>query len=311
MPRVETMKLLNQAVVTTLPFIPRPLVRFFAGRYIAGETLESAVRLVADLNAKKAMATIDVLGEDITRKEEALEARIEAGETLKAIASGRLDSNISVKLTQFGLKLDTEFCYTNVRDLVVLAGSLNNFVRIDMEDHTCTDDTLGIFSRLRSEFTNVGIVVQAYLKRTESDVRELLKLGATFRLCKGIYIEPPEIAFRDRRAVQENYLSLLDLMFSQKAYVGIATHDSVLIDGAKKLITKHGLSRSDYEFQMLYGVRNDLRDSLLAEGHRLRIYVPYGEHWYKYSIRRFKENPEVAGYVVKALFDFLKINGRN
>ncbi len=305
------MKLVNHLVVTTLPFVPKPLVRFFAGRYIAGETLESAVDLVTQLNIKNTLATLDVLGEDITNEAEAIEAREKVKETFRTISEKKLNSNISIKLTQFGLKLNKEFCFTNVRELVKFAASLNNFVRIDMEDHTCTDDTLEIFSRLRKEFSNIGIVVQAYLKRSENDVKELIKLGTNYRLCKGIYVEPAEIAFKNRRQVQDNYLKLLDMMLTKNAYVGIATHDSYLIAGAKKMLHGFAIDKNKYEFQMLLGVRMDLRDMLLTEGHRLRVYVPFGVHWHKYSLRRFNENPEIAGYVLKALFDFLRINRKH
>ncbi len=304
------MNLINKLVVTILPFIPKPLVRFFASRYIAGESLSDAARVVTELSAKRVMATIDVLGEDITKNEEAIDAREACKNVLRMIAELKLNANLSVKLTQFGLKLDKEFCYANVREVVELAVSFNNFVRIDMEDHTCTDDTIEIFTRLKKDFPNVGIAVQAYLKRTEADVQRLIELGAGFRLCKGIYIEPAEIALKNRKEIRENYLKLLDLMFSKKAYVGIATHDSYLVDGAKKLIAKYQLQPNEYEFQMLLGVRNDLRDALIAGGHRLRVYVPFGSKWHAYSLRRFKENPEVAGYVFKALFDRARVRKR-
>ncbi len=300
------MNLINKLVVTILPFIPKPLVRFFAKRYIAGESLSDAARVVTELSKKGAMATIDVLGENVTKNEEAIDARETCKNVLRMIVELKLEANLSVKLTQLGLKLDKEFCYTNVREVVELAGSSNYFIWIDMEDHTCTDDTIEIFIRLRKEFTNVGIALQAYLKRTEPDVDRLNELGAGFRLCKGIYIEPEEIALKKKQEVRENFLKLLDRMLSKKAYVGIATHDIYLIVGAKQLIAKYDLQPDKYEFQMLLGVRNDLRDALLVGGHRLRIYVPFGSKWYAYSLRRFKENPEIAGYVFKALFDWAR-----
>jgi proline dehydrogenase len=300
------MNLINKLVVAILPYIPKPLVRFFARRYIAGESLSDAARVVTELSKKGAMATIDVLGEDITKNEEAIDAREACKNVLRMIAELRLDANLSVKLSQFGLKLDKEFCYTNVREVVDLAASLNNFVRVDMEDHTSTDDTIDIFVRLKEEFSNVGIALQAYLKRTGDDVARLNQSGTGYRLCKGIYIEPEEIAFKGKQEVRENYLKLLDSMLAAKAYVGIATHDIFLVVGAKQLIAKYQLQPEEYEFQMLLGVRNDLRDALLAGGHRVRIYVPFGSKWYAYSLRRFKENPEVAGYVFRALFDWTR-----
>ena len=300
------MNLINRLVVALLPFVPKSLIRFFSKRYIAGESLSDAARVVTELSKKNAMATIDVLGEDITKNEEAIDAREACKYVLRMIAELKLDANLSVKLTQFGLKLDKEFCYVNVREVIELAARDKNFVRIDMEDHSCTDDTIEIFTRLRKEFSNVGIALQAYLRRSSNDVTTLNGIGTGFRLCKGIYIEPEEVAFRNRQEVRENYLKLLDMMFAKKAYVGIATHDIALIVGAKQLIAKYQLQPEQYEFQMLLGVRNDLRDALLEEGHRVRIYVPFGSKWYAYSIRRFKENPEVAGYVFKALFDWAR-----
>jgi proline dehydrogenase len=198
-----------------------------------------------------------------------------------------------------------------VRQVIELATGFGTFVRIDMEDHTCTDDTIDVFIRLYKEFKNIGIVLQAYLRRTESDVRRLTDLRAGFRLCKGIYIEPEEIAFKKKQEIRDNFLKLLGMMFERKAYVGIATHDAYLIDGAKKLVEKYSLKPNEYEFQMLLGVRNDLRDALLAAGYKLRVYVPFGEKWFAYSLRRFKENPEVAGYVVTALFDWMRIRKKN
>jgi len=296
------MHLLNKLVVATLPAVPRPMVRFFAARYIAGETLADAVTTVRQLNAEGASATMDVLGEDITRREEASEARAQCEEVLHTIAREKLDSNLSVKLTSLGLKLDKAFCTDNVRSLVRIAAKYNNFVRIDMEDSSCTTDTLDVFRTLRGEFSNVGIVVQAYLRRTQDDVRSLIPTGAGFRLCKGIYREPREIAFQGREEVQRNFIQLLEMMIAGKSYVGIATHDSVLVDAAYRIIREKSLPKDAYEFQMLLGVRPELRRKLVRDGHKVRLYVPFGEHWYGYSTRRLKENPEIAGYVFKALF---------
>jgi proline dehydrogenase len=183
-----------------------------------------------------------------------------------------------------------------------VAASHGIFVRVDMEDSTCTTDTIDVFATLRKEFPNCGIVVQAYLFRTEQDVRELMKSKTNFRLCKGIYKERKEIAFQGREGVQQNYLKLLELMLKGGSYVGIATHDSVLVEGAARLLRELALKKDQYEFQMLLGVRPELRKKLVRDGHRVRLYVPFGEHWYGYSTRRFKENPEIAGYVFKAIF---------
>jgi proline dehydrogenase len=278
------------------------MVRYFAGRYIAGETIQDAVNTVRALNAEGVCATLDVLGEDITRRDEAVTSREQSNEVLRTIAREKLDSNLSIKLTSLGLKLDRQFCTENVREILKVALGLNIFVRFDMEDSTCTTDTIGIFRTLHGEFPNTGIVLQAYMRRSADDVNALLGDRPNFRLCKGIYKERKEIAFQSREEVQQNFTRLLDMMLKGNAYVGIATHDSVLVDAAEGFIRTAGLRKDQYEFQMLLGVRPELRKRLVREGHRVRLYVPFGEHWYGYSTRRFKENPEVAGYVVKALF---------
>jgi proline dehydrogenase len=297
------MNVLNGLVVKSLPFIPKSIVRYFANRYIAGETLADAVRCVRQINNEGAVATLDVLGEDIFTKEEAVESRKKSIEVLHAINRERLDSNLSIKLTSLGLKLDTSFCTENVREIMKVAAQHNIFVRIDMEDSTATTDTIDVFRTLYKDFPNTGIVLQAYLFRTEGDAQSLMDAGMkNFRLCKGIYKESPSIAFQGRREVQDNYLKVLRVMLNQKSYVGIATHDSVLVDGANRFIAEMGLKKSEYEFQMLLGVRPELRQKLVKDGHKVRLYVPFGEHWYGYSMRRFKENPEIAGYVAKAVF---------
>jgi proline dehydrogenase len=296
------MHLLNKAVVASIPFVPRKIIRYFAGRYIAGETLHDAVQCVRQLNAEGVCATLDVLGEDVTMRSEATASREQSNTVLHTIIKENLDSNLSIKLTSLGLKLEKGFCTENVREVLKVAASYGTFVRFDMEDSTCTSDTIDIFRTLNAEFHRTGIVVQAYLRRSEDDVRELVKIRTNFRLCKGIYKEPKEIALQGREEVQQNFLRLLEIMLQNGSYVGIATHDSVLVDGAKAMIGTMGLRNDQYEFQMLLGVRPELRRKLVREGHRVRLYVPFGEHWYGYSTRRFKENPEIAGYVFKALF---------
>jgi proline dehydrogenase len=296
------MHLLNRLVVAAIPAVPRPIVRYFAGRYIAGETVQDAIATVRALNAEGVCATLDVLGEDITSREEAIASREQSNHVLHTIAGEKLDSNLSIKLTSLGLKLDKDFCTENVREILKVAAGHNIFVRFDMEDSTCTTDTIAIFRTLHAEFPNTGIVLQAYMRRSEDDVIGLLNDAPNFRLCKGIYREKKEIAFQAREEVQRNFIRLLELMLKRNAYVGIATHDSVLVDAAYGLLRAAGLRKDQYEFQMLLGVRPELRKRLVRDGHRVRLYVPFGEHWYGYSTRRFKENPEVAGYVFKALF---------
>jgi proline dehydrogenase len=296
------MNLINKLVVITLPAVPKPIVRHFAGRYIAGETLADAVRCVRQLNREGVCATLDVLGEDITNKDEAALSRSQSIEVLHTITKEKLDSNLSIKLTSLGLKLGKDVCTENVREILKVARQYGTFVRFDMEDSTCTSDTIGVFQTLQKEFSNIGIVLQSYMHRSEDDTMMLMKNRTNFRLCKGIYKEPPEIAYQGRREVQDNFARLLEMMLMNKCYVGIATHDTVLVDSAYRLIKELGLKKNDYEFQMLLGVRPELRRKLVGDGNKVRLYVPFGKHWYGYSTRRFKENPEVAGYVFKALF---------
>jgi proline dehydrogenase len=286
-----------------MPLVPRPIVRKIASRYIAGETLDDAVRAVKQLNSQGACATLDVLGEHVHSRDDAKRAVRDALEVFDAIAKHKLDSNVSIKLTQFGLKIDSDFCVENVRELVVAARERGNYLRIDMEDSGCTDATLAVYRTLRSEgFTNVGACLQAYLRRSEADMRDLAKINVNLRLCTGIYVDPEAIAFKGYDEINQNFLKLIRIMFESHCYIGIATHDDPVVDGAKQLIRELDLKKTDYEFQMLLGVRTALRHKLVAEGHKLRVYVPFGRDWYAYSSRRFKENPEIAGYVFKSLF---------
>ncbi|HTR81038.1 MAG TPA: proline dehydrogenase family protein [Bacteroidota bacterium] len=289
----------NRLIVSLLPVTPKFVVARFAKPYIAGEDLQDAVAAVTTINRAGAMATIDVLGEDITTREEAIAAREECKRVLATIGQNGLQSNLSVKLTQLGLKIDLDFCRSNMEEILDAAKAQKNFVRIDMEDHTCTDDTLAVFRAVRKKYSNTGIVIQAYLKRSETDIRQLIAEKANIRLCKGIYSEPAEIAFKKKEEIQQNFLHLLRLLLDARSYVGIATHDDVLIDGARAMLRERGFGTNEYEFQMLLGVRVEKRNELLREKHRLRVYTPYGKRWHAYSVRRLKENPQIAGYVVK------------
>jgi proline dehydrogenase len=297
------MNVLNKLIVATLPAVPKSIVRQFANRYIAGEEISDAVRVVKDLNRQGILATLDVLGEDIHQRDEAIGSQKKILEVFDAISAGKLDANVSIKLTQVGLKLDRAFCLDTMRVIVRKAKELGNFVRIDMEDSSCTDDTLWVYRELRKDFTNTGIVLQGYLRRTEEDARKLMDDGMmNFRLCKGIYIEAESIAFKGKEAINANFTAVLSSMLRRRAYVGIATHDDELIADAQRMIAELKLIPKEYEFQMLLGVRPELRSKITRDGHRLRIYVPFGKQWYQYSIRRFKENPQIAGNVLKALF---------
>jgi proline dehydrogenase len=293
--------LLDRAIVRMLPAVPRPVVQLFSSRYIAGATLADAVGVVRRLNDAGKIATIDVLGEEITREEEARAIAQAYRDVFAAIARNGLDSNVSVKLTALGLDLSYELCRENLESVVREAAGHGNFVRIDMEDSSTTDDTLRLYRQLREAgHDNVGVVLQAYLRRTLDDVRELGDLHPNVRLCKGIYVEPPSIAFTDDEAVRANFVRSLEALLEVGAYVGVATHDEWLIGEALRLVSARELRRDAYELQMLLGVREARAAELVAEGHRLRIYVPFGEHWYAYSLRRLQENPAMAGTIARA-----------
>ncbi|MDQ2911551.1 MAG: proline dehydrogenase family protein [Actinomycetota bacterium] len=305
------MSLVDSAIVRLLPAVPKAVVRRISEHYIAGEELDDALRVVHGLNAEGKLATLDVLGEEVADPDEARGIAGAYREAIDAFERGRLDSNISVKLTALGLKLGYELCRENLEDVVSHAAERDNFVRIDMEDSSTTDDTLRLYRELREAgHDNVGIVLQARLKRTLGDVRALAELRPNVRLCKGIYLEPPEIGFRDFDAVQASFVQALEELLEGGSYVGIATHDEWLLERGKQLVAERGLERDDYEFQMLLGVRAGLGDELVREGHRLRIYTPFGRHWYSYSLRRLQENPKLAGYIAADTFNRL-LPGRN
>jgi len=284
--------LLDRALVHLLPAVPRPIVRRIADRYIAGEEIDDAVATTAQLNEAGMTATIDVLGEEIHNAEEAQEIVDAYHDTLDAIGEHGLDANVSVKPTAVGLKLGYEVGSANVESLVRHAAETGNFVRIDMEDSTTTDDSLRMYRELRDAgLDNVGVVLQARLRRTLDDIAALADLQPSVRICKGIYLEPEEIAYTEFDEIRESYVRSLEALVEAASYVGIATHDEFLISEGKRI------AKERYEFQMLLGVRASLGRELVQEGERLRIYVPFGRQWYEYSLRRLQENPRIAGYV--------------
>ena len=283
-----------------LPLVPKPIVGRVAMRYVAGETLDDALRAIEELAREGAMATMDLLGEEVRERPKALASAAEYERMLDAIAERKLNANISVKLSALGLKIDEGFCLENLDRIAAAAARHGNFVRVDMEDATTTDATLRIFRETQARHGNLGVVFQAYMRRTLSDIGALPERGANVRLCKGIYVEPRAVAFKDYETVRLNFLQALEKLFERGIYTGIATHDEHLVCGALGLIDRHRVPRERYEFQMLLGVEPALRRILLAEGHRLRVYVPYGRDWYPYSTRRLRENPEVAKHVMKA-----------
>ena len=305
------MALLDRALVRLLPAVPKPVVRRVSSRYIAGEELSDAVRVVRQLNAEGKLATIDVLGEEITNADEARAIGDAYRDSLDAFEREQLDSNVSVKLTALGLKLGYELCRENLEAVVAHAAERGNFVRIDMEDSSTTEDTLRLYRELRAAgHENVGIVLQARLKRTLADVAALAGLRPNVRLCKGIYLEPAEIAFREFDAIRVSFVQVLQALWDAGCYVAVATHDEWLLEEAKGGVDARGLGRDEHEFQMLLGVRPALGDELVREGRRLRIYTPFGRQWYAYSLRRLQENPKIAGYIAGDTLNRL-LPGRN
>ncbi len=292
------MAIFDRAIVRLLPAVPRPVVQKLSERYIGGAELKDAREAVRRVNAEGKAATIDVLGEEITTEEEAAAIVRAYQDVFADIERCGLDSGVSVKVTGLGLKLGYDLCRDNLRTVVRDAASRDNFVRIDMEDSSTTDDTLRLYRELREEgHDNVGIVLQAMLRRTLSDVGALAELRPSVRLCKGIYAEPPDVAYQDYEAVRASYVRSLEALLDAGCYVGIATHDEWLLGEGRRLVAERGLARDEYEFQMLLGVRPARGDELVAEGHKLRIYVPFGREWYAYSLRRLQENPRIAGYI--------------
>jgi proline dehydrogenase len=298
----------NRLIAAILPYFPKKFIWIFSRAYISGEKMSDAMRASKELNDQGMMVTLDVLGEFITSLDEAEENKQEYLDLIDETERQGIDGNYSLKPTSFGLLIDKEVCYTLMREIVVKAASYNNFCRIDMEDSPCTDLEIELYRRLHAEFPkNVGLVIQAYMRRTYSDLEKMLDMNTpeiptNFRLCKGIYVEPEAIAYKKYEEVNMHFLRDLELLFQNRVYVGIATHDRPLIDGAYELIKKYNVPKNMYEFQMLYGVTPKLRKSIIDAGHRMRVYVPFGTKWFGYSTRRLKENPKMAEHIIKALF---------
>lgn len=291
-----------------LPHMPKKLIWVFSKRYIAGETMEEGLLASKLLNEQNIEVTIDLLGEFIQTLEEAEKNKDHYFQIIERFTREGIKGNFSIKPSMFGLLIDKDVCYRHIHDIVEFAAEKDTFIRIDMEDSQCVDMELEIFRKLRVKFPkNVGLVLQAYLRRTFSDLEALNDLNSesepiSFRLCKGIYIEPETIAFKDYQEVRDHYLEDLEFMLRNKMFVGIATHDKYLIEQAYLLIEKYGVAKNRYEFQMLYGVTPELRQSVLDNGHPMRVYVPFGKHWFNYSTRRLKENPKMANHIIKAIF---------
>lgn len=306
--QTDFLNMFNRFIAAILPYFPEKFIWIFSRSYIAGETIEDAMRVSKELNQKKIKVTLDVLGEFIKTPEEAEKNKKEYLNLIDVVYRNGVNGNFSVKPTSFGLLIDRDLCLNHIREIVAKAASYDGFIRIDMEDSPCTSPEIELFRKLKKEFpANVGLVVQAYLKRTLQDIKGMLDLNSpeyplSFRLCKGIYVEAESIAFKKYEEINRHFLEDLEFMFSNNIYVGIATHDKPLIEGAYKLIEKYKVPRHMYEFQMLYGVTPKLRDSIVNEGHGMRVYVPFGKQWFGYSTRRLKENPKMASHIIKAIF---------
>ena len=295
------MGVFNQLVVHTLPFVPKSIVGAVSRRYIAGETLAEALEIAADLNRRGFMTTLDLLGEDTRNIEQARRTAMEYRTILEALGKAGIEGNISVKPTQFGLKVDPKLCLELFRGLIEDARSLGYFVRVEMEDATCTEPTMELYQSLLPDFDNVGVVIQAYLHRSKSDVSRIAGLAANVRIVKGVYVEAESIAYRDADTIRSNFLTPSETLLRAGAYVAFATHDETLIQQSFRLVETLGLAPRAYEFQMLLGGQQKLRQTILDSGHRTRVYIPFGTDWYAYSVRRLRENPKIAGYVLRAM----------
>lgn len=300
--------MINKIIVSVLPYLPKKFVWIFSKRYISGESVGDALRVAYQLKEEGTRVTIDHLGEYISDLSQAKGVKEVYIDMIDRFEQAGLQATYSLKPSSFGLQIDSEVCFAHVREIVEKVHGCHSFVRIDMEDSSCVDAELELYRRLHELYpANVGIVIQAYLKRTPSDLEMLAKLHSkehpvNVRLCKGIYVEPESIAIKDRKEINVHFMEALDFLFKNRIYVGIATHDRSLTSGAQELIQRYSLTDEDYEFQMLYGVTPELRKELLAAGHQMRVYVPFGKQWFGYSTRRLKENPRMAFYIIKALF---------
>ncbi|MFQ6616130.1 MAG: proline dehydrogenase family protein [Fidelibacterota bacterium] len=292
----------NQALVSSLPVFPKFLVSRMAMRYVAGESLQEAIQTVSDLNRRGFSATLDILGENTTSRAKAEAITRRYLRVYDAIQREGLDSTVSLKLTHLGLGYEDSLAEKCLMEILEKAKRHNNFLRIDMEDSPYTDRTLNLYRRCLKRYSQVGPVLQAYLKRSGDDLSSLVGKELNVRICKGIYNESPGIAFKDRQDIRDNFIRLVQTALEAESTVGIATHDLYLIDSLETWIRNRNIPRDKYEFQVLYGVPVGHKlASLLTRKHRVRVYVPFGEEWYRYATRRLKENPRIARYVLKNL----------
>lgn len=278
------------------------VTRRVVDRFVSGEQLEDGLNAVKKVNSERAVATLDHLGEEVSKPEEATIATEVYLNALDEINNNGVNTNVSVKPTQVGLKVDKKLCQENFARIIEKARKYDNFVRMDMEGSDCTQDTLDVFKNLRKKYDNVGIVIQTYLYRSEKDVEEILQLGSRIRLCKGAYKEPKEIAFPKIQQVDENFAKLMQKMLVSGIYHGIATHDEKLIEKTKQFAQKNNISKESFEFQLLYGIRTELQYKLIKEGYNVRIYIPFGREWYPYFMRRLAERPANLFFFLRNFF---------
>ena len=297
------MKLFNKTISLILPILPRSIAKPFASRYVAGETVNEALKVIRKLNDSGFAVTLDILGEHTTSRDKTEEVTLAYKELYIRIADAELDCNISLKPTHLGLGFDDKLAENNLLRVLDSSHRLNNFLRIDMENSPYTDRTLKLYRHCLEKYKRVGFVLQSYLFRSAKDLEMNLDDKLNVRICKGIYLEPVEIAFQDREKIRENFISLVKMVLEGKGYAAIATHDLYLIDTLETWIRNRKIPRERYEFQVLFGVPMKGRlEQLRDAGHKVRVYVPFGEEWYAYAVRRLKENPNLAGYIIKNLF---------
>ncbi len=300
--------MINRIIASVLPHMPKRLVWIFSKKYISGECLSDALRESKKLNDEGCSVTIDVLGEYITKLTEAEQYKNQYIDAIEQFSAAKITGNFSVKPSMFGLLLDKEACCANIREIVMTAEKHSCFIRIDMEDSTCTDDEIKLYRKLKTEFPqSVGLVLQAYMRRTLGDIKQLMDCHSdasplNFRLCKGIYVEDLFVAFKGYQEVRDHFLEDLEFMLLSSIYVGIATHDKYLVEKSMQMIEKHNIPKEKYEFQMLYGVNSNLRRSIVGKGYPMKVYVPFGKQWFNYSTRRLKENPNMVWHITKAIF---------
>lgn len=299
--------MINSLIAKILPLLPESIVWIFSKRYISGKYLSDALAASRKLNNEGFLVSVDLLGEYIHNLEEAENYKTQYIDLIERFTAESIEGNFSIKPSMFGLLLDREACYLNLREIIEVAEGCNSFIRIDMEDSQCTSNEIELYRRLKTEFpANVGLAIQAYMHRTIDDINSLLDLNdpqnpLNFRLCKGIYIEQPEIAYQSNQEIRDHYCEDLRFMLQNHIYVGIATHDRLIIEKAYAMITELDVPKDKVEFQMLFGVTPKLRQSILEKGHKVRVYVPYGKQWFGYSTRRLQENPSMIWHILKAL----------